>query len=101
MFLFELAEHNALSVIKICSDEGRDDRQQLKPKGTEASFGTITATMVTATILFIISILFSRVTVYVLVFPLCVVFFHLIVYIVTRTCTMLCVGILHYQQVFC
>ena len=34
--------------------------------------------------LFIISILFSRVTVNVLVFVLRVVFFHLIVYIVTR-----------------
>ena len=40
--------------------------------------------MITATILFIISILFSRVTVNVLVFVLRVVFFHLIVYIVTR-----------------
>ena len=51
----------------ICSDEGRGDCQQLKPKGTEASFGT---TVITATILFIISILFSRVTVNVLVFVL-------------------------------
>ena len=47
--------------------------------------------MITATILFIISILFSRVTVNVLVFVLRVVFFH----------AMLCVGILHYQQVLC
>ena len=68
-------------MIKICSDEGRDDCQQLKPKETEASFGT---TMITATILFIISILFSRVAVNVLVFVLRVVFFHLIVYTVTR-----------------
>ena len=67
--------------INICSDEGRDDCQQLKPKGTEASFGT---TVITVTILFIIAILFSRVTVNVLVFVLLVVFFHLIVYIVTR-----------------
>ena len=37
------------------------------------------------------SILFKRVTVNVLVFVLRVVFFH----------TMLCVGILHYQQVLC
>ena len=59
---------------KICSDEGRDDCQHLKPKGTEASFGT---TVTTATILFIISMLFSRVTVNVLVFVLRVVFFHL------------------------
>ena len=69
-------------MIKIRSHEGRDDCQQLKPKGTEASFGT---TVITATLLFIISILFfSRVTVNVLVFGLRVVFFHLIVYIVTR-----------------
>ena len=80
-FDFCIAEHSELPVIKICSDEGRDDCQQLKPKGTEASFGT---TVITATILFIISILFSRVTVNVLVFVLRVVFFHLIVYVVTR-----------------
>ena len=52
-------------MIKICSDEGGDDSQQLKPKGTEASFGTI---VITATILYIISILFRRLTVNVLVF---------------------------------
>ena len=80
-FDFCITEHNDLPVIKICSDEGRDDCQQLKPKGTEAFFGT---TVITATILFIISILFSSLTVNVLVFVLCVVFFHLIVYIVTR-----------------
>ena len=79
-FDFCIAEHNELPVIKICSDEGRDDCQQLKPKGTEASFGT---TVITATILYIISILFRRLTVNVLVFVLRVVFFHLIVYIVT------------------
>ena len=72
-FDFCIAEHNELPVIKICSDEGRDDCQQLKPKGTETSFGTA---VVTVTILFIISILFSRVTVNVLVFVLRVVFFH-------------------------
>ena len=33
-----IAEHNELPVIKICSEEGRDDCQQLKPKGTEASW---------------------------------------------------------------
>ena len=49
--------------------------------GTEAFFVT---TVITVTILFIISILFSRVTANVLVFVLRVVFFHLIVYIVTR-----------------
>ena len=53
----------------------------MRPKGTEASFGTI---VISATILFIISIWFSRVTVNVLVFVLRVVVFHLIVYIVTR-----------------
>ena len=40
--------------------------------------------MITLTILFIISILFRRVTVNVLVFVLRVVFFHLIVYVKTR-----------------
>ena len=69
-FDFCTVEHNELPVIKISSDEGRDDCQQLKPKGTEASFGT---TVITVTILFIISILFSRVTVNVLVFVLRVV----------------------------
>ena len=68
-------------MIKICSDEGRDDCHQLKPKGTETSFGT---TVMIATILSIISSLFSRVMVNVFVFVLRVVFFHLIVYIVTR-----------------
>ena len=63
---------NEFPVIKICSDEGGDDCQQLKPKGTEGSFGT---TVITATILFIISISLSRVTVNVLVFVLRVVFF--------------------------
>ena len=33
-FVFCIAEHSALPVRKICSDEGRDDCQQLKPKGT-------------------------------------------------------------------
>ena len=50
-FYFCIAEHNELPLIKICSDEGRADCQQLKPKGTEASFGT---TVITATIRFII-----------------------------------------------
>ena len=53
-FDFCIAEHNELPLIKIGSDEGRDDCQQLKPKGTQASFGT---TVVTVTI-FIIPILF-------------------------------------------
>ena len=33
-FDFCLAEHSELPVRKLCSDEGRDDCQQLKPKGT-------------------------------------------------------------------
>ena len=49
-FDFCIAVHNELPVIKICSNEGRDDCQQLKPKGSEASFGT---TVITARILFI------------------------------------------------
>ena len=79
-FDFCIAEHKELPLIKICSDEGRDDCQQLKPKATQASFGT---TVITVTI-FIIPILFSRVTINALVFVLRVVFFHLIVYIETR-----------------
>ena len=43
-FDFCIAEHSELPVIKICSDEGRDDCQQLKPRGTEASFGTTVIT---------------------------------------------------------
>ena len=53
----------------------------IETKGTEASFGT---TVITVTILFIISILFSGVKFNVLVFVLRVVFIHLIVYFVTR-----------------
>ena len=85
-------------MIKICSDQARDDCQQLKPKGTEASFGT---TVITATILFIISILFSKVTVNVLVFVLRVVFFHLILYVVTGYMYDAGRRVLHYQQVLC
>ena len=48
---FCIAEHSELPVIKICSDEGKDDCQQSKPIGTEASFGT---TVITATMLVII-----------------------------------------------
>ena len=76
-FDFCPAEHNKLPVTNICSDEGRNNCQQLKPKGTEACLGT---TVITVTILFIISIFFSRVTVNVLVFVLRVVFFHLIIW---------------------
>ena len=39
-FDFHNAEHKELPVIKISSDEGREDCQQLKPKGTHASLGT-------------------------------------------------------------
>ena len=49
-------------MIKISSDKGREDCQQLKPKGTQVSLGT---TVITVTIL-ILSILFSGVTVNVL-----------------------------------
>ena len=63
IFDFHNAEHKELPVIKIFSDEGREDCQQLKPKGTQASLGT---TVITVTILLILSILFSRVTVNVL-----------------------------------
>ena len=70
-FDFHNAEHKELPVIKISSDEGREYCQQLKPKGTQASLGT---TVIAVTILLVLSILFSRVTVNVLVFVLCVVF---------------------------
>ena len=63
IFDFHNAEHKELPVIKIFSDEGREDCQQLKPKGTQASLGT---TVIAVTILLILSILFSRVTVNVL-----------------------------------
>ena len=56
----------------MCPDEGRDDCQQLKPKGSHASFVT---TVIAVTILLFLSILFSRVTVSGLVFVLRVVFF--------------------------
>ena len=58
-------------MIRISSDEGRERCQQLNPKGTQASLGT---TVTAVTILLILSILFSRVTVNVLVFVLHVVF---------------------------
>ena len=71
---FHNAEHKELPVIKVSSDEGLEDCQQMKPKGTQASLGT-TVIAVIITILLILSILFSRVTVNVLVFVLRVVFF--------------------------
>ena len=63
-FDFCIAEHNESPVIKICSDEGRDDCQQLKPKGTQGSLGP---TVIAVTILLILSVVFSQVTVNVLV----------------------------------
>ena len=54
----------------------------LKPKGTQASLRT---PVIAVTILLILSLLFSRVTVNVLVFVLRLVFFRVIVYIVTRS----------------
>ena len=56
----------------MCSAEGRDGCQQVKPKGSHASFVT---TVMAVTILLILSILASRVTVNVLVFVLRVVFY--------------------------
>ena len=56
----------------MCSDEGRDDCQQVKPKGSHASFIT---TVIAVAILLMRSIVFSRVTVNVFVFELGVVFF--------------------------
>ena len=56
----------------MCSDEGRDDFELLKPKGSHTSFVT---TVIAVTILLTLSILFSRVTVSVLVFVLRVVFY--------------------------
>ena len=38
-FDFHNAEHKKCPVIKISSNEGREDCQQLKPKGTQASSG--------------------------------------------------------------
>ena len=39
-FDFHNTEHKELPVIKISSDEGGEDYQQLKPKGTQACLGT-------------------------------------------------------------
>ena len=71
-FDFHNTEHKELPVIKISSDEGKEDRQQLKPKRTQASLGT---TVIAVTILLLLSILFSKVIVNVLVFVLRFVFF--------------------------
>ena len=66
------AEDKKLIVFIMCSDEGRDDCQQLKPKGSHASFVT---TVIAVTILLMLSIVFSRVTGNEHVFVLRVVFF--------------------------
>ena len=59
-FDFCIAEHSELPVIKICSDEGRDDCQQLKPNwNLIGTYTVITYTVITATILFVISILLA------------------------------------------
>ena len=79
-------------------DKKLHDCQQLKPKGSHASFVT---TVIAVTILLMLSIFFRRETVNVLVFVFPVVFFQVVMYVVCKrgTCTMLGVGILHYQQV--
>ena len=82
-------------MIKISSDEGREDCQQLKPKWSQASLGT---TVIAVTILLILSILFSRVTVNVLVFVSRVVFLFF-VYILTRYMYDAQHRVLPYQQV--
>ena len=63
--------------------------------------GFFVTTVIAVTILLMLSIVFSRETVNVVVFVLRVVFFQVIMYVVCKrgTCTMLGVGILHYQQV--
>ena len=65
IFYFHNAEHKELPVIKIFSAKGREDCQQLKPKGTQASLET---TVIAVTILLILSILFSRLSVMYLFF---------------------------------
>jgi len=65
-------EDRRLPVFIMSSDEGRDDCQQFKPKGSHASFVT---TVMAVTILPILSIVFRRVTVDVLIFVLFVEFF--------------------------
>ena len=70
----------------------------MKSKGSQAVFVT---TVIAVTILLMLSIFFRRETVNVLVFVFPVVFFQVVMYVVCKrgTCTMLGVGILHYQQV--
>ena len=58
-----------------CLIEGRDDCQQLKPNGVPL---LLLLTVIALTILLLLSILFGRATVKVLVFVLRAVFFHCI-----------------------
>ena len=44
-FDFDNAKHKELPVIKISSNEGREDCQQSKPKRPQASLGTIAVTI--------------------------------------------------------
>ena len=67
------AEDKKLPVFIMCSDEGRGDFQQLKPKGSHACNYCDSCSNS-----FYAFNLFSRVTVNVLVFVLRVVFFHVI-----------------------
>ena len=92
-FDFHNAEHKELPVINISSDEGREDCQQLKPKGSQASLGT---TVIAVPILLSLSILFSRVTVFV-----SRVVFLFFVYILTRYMYDAQRRVLPYQQVLC
>ena len=96
IFIFTMRKK--LPVFIMCSDEGRETIVNNRNQKEVRLFLT---TMIAVTILLMLSIFFSRVTVNVLVFVLPVVFFQVIMYVVCKrgTCTMLGVGILHYQQV--
>ena len=55
-FDFHNAKHKELPVIKVSSDEGREDCQQLKPKGTQASLGiTVIAVTIIVTAIAVIN----------------------------------------------
>ena len=82
IWIFTLRKtRSKLPVFILCSNEGRDDCQQLKAKGSHGSFVT---TVVAVAIPLMLQILFSRVTVNVLVLVLCAVYCHVIMYVVTR-----------------
>ena len=88
-------------MIKISSDEGREHCQQLKLKGTHASLGTA---VIAVTILLILSILFRRMTINVLIFVLSIVFFmYVCVCVYCDRVHVRCSAseFLHYQQVSC